>query len=806
MGLVGETTEGEKRAYRRNLEKITMPNEREKIILQLKGFDAAHYRRTELYARQIDRLCREASDEYASLAGTLFQPDPNKPFSFDDYPKTKKAASRIANDLARQIEGVVIRGTEAEWNAACDKNDAFLNSILKTSRLTPEEAEQYKARNLEALQGFQQRKVEGLGLSQRVWKYVGEVKDTIELGIDVGLGEGRSAAELSRDLRQCLQQPDKLFRRVRDKYGNLQLSKAAKLYHPGQGVYRSSAKNAQRLTRTEINMAYREAELLRWQQLDFVVGFRVQLSNNHTVLDSKGNPKPLKDICDELAGDYPKTFRFLGWHPQCRCLITPILSDYDEYNKDRGNRLKAIVRGEAYKSMPSRRQVTAMPENFTRYIESISERAQGWKSQPYYIRDNFKGGRIEGGLKAGVATSLKGNTITGTKAKPAVKNNTKPCTEYDAEIAMYKKWAYSFGLNVSRLDALRLAGNKDRLRAELDRLKETVDKRQNRWVAALSELYVLREEARKEGLKDVEDYCTQVRMANQRDEKNYYATSIKALNEAKATAKAKLKQAKAAAKKTLAQSGDKPHKALLKAYNTNSEVDKTFKQINDGLTGGKWLENGDMKLALETDPTCNGSTYMDGRIYLRAQRLQGVKDALGKIGRGESQKITESEANAMATFWHEITHNRHQNRIASRDAGSKHSKSRKHMELANEYVARKTLPEFYKELGCKKTPHPQFIDNRDSTGYNRMVCNYDSVVKKLGLDGKKVLDAVRTHLFTKDYDTQKEGLRLGLQAGGIKKLDGSKPKPSEIANLIEICESSGQTTVDNWLQIHGFTK
>ena len=540
MGLVGETTEGEKRAYRRNLEKITMPNEREKIILQLKGFDAAHYRRTELYARQIDRLCREASDEYASLAGTLFQPDTNKPFSFDDYPKTKKAASRIANDLARQIEGVVIRGTEAEWNAACDKNDAFLNSILKTSRLTPEEAEQYKARNLEALQGFQQRKVEGLGLSQRVWKYVGEVKDTIELGIDVGLGEGRSAAELSRDLRQCLQQPDKLFRRVRDKYGNLQLSKAAKLYHPGQGVYRSSAKNAQRLTRTEINMAYREAELLRWQQLDFVVGFRVQLSNNHTVLDSKGNPKPLKDICDELAGDYPKTFRFLGWHPQCRCLITPILSDYDEYKKDRGNRLKAIVRGEAYKSMPSRRQVTAMPENFTRYIESISERAQGWKSQPYYIRDNFKGGRIEGGLKAGVATSLKGNTSTG--AKPAVKNNTKPCTEYDTEIDTLKRWAYAFGLDVSKLDGLRLAGNREALRAEVESLQALADKRQEEWLLAIAELQQVRNQISKLN-KTTADKYTAICGANRCEAGKYYADCIKNLKEAKIQAEADLKKA-----------------------------------------------------------------------------------------------------------------------------------------------------------------------------------------------------------------------------------------------------------------------
>ena len=303
-----------------------MPNDREKLIIKLKGFDAAHYRRTEAYARQIEKLCNLAASEYASLAGTLFQPDLNKPFNFDDYPQTKKAAAQVTQGLAKKIQGVIVRGTATEWRAACDKNDAFLKSILRTSRLTPEEAEQYQARNLEALQSFQQRKVEGLGLSQRVWKYVGDIKDTIELGIDVGLGEGRSAQQLSKDLRQCLQQPDKLFRRVRDKYGNLRLSKAAALYHPGQGVYRSSARNAQRLARTEVNMAYRQAEYLRWQQLDFVVGIRIWLSNNHTVLDSKGRPKPLVDICDELKGDYPKTFRFVGWHPQCRCQVTPILS------------------------------------------------------------------------------------------------------------------------------------------------------------------------------------------------------------------------------------------------------------------------------------------------------------------------------------------------------------------------------------------------------------------------------------------------------------------------------------------------
>ena len=65
---------------------------------------------------------------------------------------------------------------------------------------------------------------------------------------------------MSRDVCGYLRNPDKLFRRVRDKHGNLRLSKAAKAYHPGRGVYRSSYRNALRLTATENNMAYRTAD------------------------------------------------------------------------------------------------------------------------------------------------------------------------------------------------------------------------------------------------------------------------------------------------------------------------------------------------------------------------------------------------------------------------------------------------------------------------------------------------------------------------------------------------------------------
>lgn len=506
-------------------------SDRNTLLVKLQGFDAAHYARTERYARQIEQLCDAAAKEYAQLYANmpLFEPDENKPFSFDDFPGTKKKAQEIATGLANKLQCVITRGSKSEWLAATYKNDAFLGSILRTSKLTKEELQQYEDRNLEALKTFQERKTQGLDLSQRVWKYTGELKDAMELGIDAALGEGKSAQQLSRDLRGYLREPNRLYRRVRDKGGNLRLSKAASLYHPGQGVYRSSAKNAQRLARTEINMAYRESEYLRWQQLDFVVGFRVELSNNHTVLDSKGKPKPLEDICDKLAGDYPKTFKFLGWHPNCRCIVTPILKDYDEYNKERGNRLKAIVRGETYKSLPSRRTVTTPPQGFTDYIAQIAERSKGWKSQPYYIRDNFLGGKIAGGLKNGIATKP---IITTDPNASKVRANVKICTEYDAAIKTLKRWAYAFGLDVSKLDILRNAGKSEELAAEVSRLQDIADDRQEQWLNASTDLAKAIREVQAEGMKELAEKYGTIRENNRCDSSRYYAEGIQALKNA----------------------------------------------------------------------------------------------------------------------------------------------------------------------------------------------------------------------------------------------------------------------------------
>lgn len=167
---------------------------------------------------------------------------------------------------------------------------------------------------------------------------------------------------------------------------------------------------------------------------------------------------------------------------------------------------------------------------------------------------------------------------------------------------------------------------------------------------------------------------------------------------------------------------------------------------------------------------------------------------MAKIGQGKSHEITSDEADAMATLWHEITHNRNKpqwNNGKWQGANFCNTQlQRSFMELANEYVARNTLPEFYKTLGCPSTPHPQYIKSRITTGYNDMVTNYDYIVTKLGLSEKKVLDTVRSHLYNQSYTDQENGLIDGLVKGGIKDKYGKKLKRSVVKALIDNIRST----------------
>ncbi|MDD2205632.1 MAG: hypothetical protein PHY65_10015 [Bacteroidales bacterium] len=339
-------------------------------------YDKRHQQQVNNYAAKIDGIYRQAMTEFGLLAGNggvILSAD--KVFDFDNYPKLKKQADKIIADMTNEIETVITNGIQLEWALSNDKNDILCNKAIGgiKNSLSDQQLRKYYNNNEKALQAFKSRQAAGLGLSDRVWNYTNQFKTEIEMGIDLGLRDGLSAAEMSRDLRKYLKYPDKLFRRVRDEHGQLHLSQAAKAFNPGQGVYRSSYKNALRLTRTETNMAYHTADFVRWQELDFIVGIEIQLSGNH----------PVVDICDELKGKYPKDFKFVGWHPQCRCHAVPILKTPEEMEADN----ERIMNGEELNG-ESVNRVDDVPQQFKQWTTDNEKRLTTAKSIPYFLSDN----------------------------------------------------------------------------------------------------------------------------------------------------------------------------------------------------------------------------------------------------------------------------------------------------------------------------------------------------------------------------------------------------------------------------------
>lgn len=344
-------------------------------------YDKTHLRNMAAIGTRIDRIFKKAAEEAAKIGVSIKSPLPeDRIFSFDDYPETKKQIERLMTALQESMETTIVNGVRSSWTLSNNKNNALVSRIFgdRVGDLSKEQYRRYFSTNGAALDAFLQRKEQGLNLSDRVWRYTTAFKREIELGLDLGIRTGESADQMSRSLRQYLQHPDKLFRRVRDKHGNLKLSKAARDYHPGRGVYRSSYKNARRLACTETNIAYRTSDHLRWQQMEFVVGIEIKLSNNHTL-----NGVPLTDICDTLAGRYPKDFKFTGWHPHCRCHVVTVLKTDDEMAED----TQRILAGEQPKK-GSVNTVRDVPASFKGWVEEHADRIEMGGNLPYFVRDN----------------------------------------------------------------------------------------------------------------------------------------------------------------------------------------------------------------------------------------------------------------------------------------------------------------------------------------------------------------------------------------------------------------------------------
>lgn len=356
-------------------------------------------KRTEAYAERVRTLFAATVNEILALNKTMPELDEGEMFSFDaESMKKQREVERLLRQLHSVATMAIQSGIKLEWAAANAECDKLVQSCFGKRALNTPEFTAWTQRNEAAMAAFIARSEKGLNLSQRVWKSCQQLRDEMEVAITVAVGDGTSAASMSRSVRKYLNDPDLMFRRFRykdpetgewkRKWKKRVIGEDGKVHFidydkaayqdewTGPGYYKSSAQNAMRVARTETNIAYRRADHERWQQMDFVLGQRVSLSHNH----------PKKDICDKLAGDYPPDFVFDGWHPQCFCMVTPILMDEDEILKMN----EAMLEGKEYK--PRGKRITQYPDNFKEWVRDNEEKilaSHDYGSDPYFVRNNF---------------------------------------------------------------------------------------------------------------------------------------------------------------------------------------------------------------------------------------------------------------------------------------------------------------------------------------------------------------------------------------------------------------------------------
>ena len=318
----------------------------------------------------------------------------------DCTPSEKTKVQALLSQYGNALEGLIKQGITRAVLLCADTQDKALKSY---TRMEGDEVDAWRKDTAKSFVQSRIKRDKGLNLSDRVWNYTQQTKSEFELAmshaLEDGISKGISAESLGRKVRQYLKNPDMMYRRYHTKKlmsdgtkkdvvewrrrvigedGKVHFVKED-LAKVGTGVYRSARQNALRLTITETNMAYDYANCTRWANEPFVLGLRIRLSEAH----------PEDDICDELEGDYPKTFMWRGWHPRCMCSISPILMDR---KSEEWKKLRAMS-DEDYKKYQSPNLINEMPKKFKTWCDDNKDKLNAARERgklPYFVRDNEK--------------------------------------------------------------------------------------------------------------------------------------------------------------------------------------------------------------------------------------------------------------------------------------------------------------------------------------------------------------------------------------------------------------------------------
>lgn len=333
--------------------KAKIPNQKRKYN--------SHHERVERYVSLINRLYDTLNKDVAKLVMRTDY-NGNNPFRFSDYPITKESIDKLQRRYVSDLRAIIINGITAEWGESNFVQNELVKKALSSYGVKAHEKKfsRFFSNNKDALDTFIDRKDNrGLNLSARIWDMSANYKEGLEQAISLGIGRGTSAVTLSKKISQYLNDFPSMRKEYTDKFG-----KSSDIL---DCEYRSA-----RLARTEIGMAYRNAEQERWSQLDFVVGYEVKRSGRGYSCA----------VCEALAGKYPKSFNWSLWHPNCMCYAVPILATEDEFwawDEDSSKDIKSV------------NTVNEVHSGFKKWVSENNDRIVDAKSKgtlPYFIMDN----------------------------------------------------------------------------------------------------------------------------------------------------------------------------------------------------------------------------------------------------------------------------------------------------------------------------------------------------------------------------------------------------------------------------------
>jgi len=314
---------------------------------QKKSYSAL-YDRLEDYSENSITFLDSLNGELAAPLSTISL-DGNV-FRFKDHTEMNDSISKLGISFVLGLWSLISNGIDKEWSNA----QKSVQTLVKSASAVYDEdiVDEYRKTAPDA---FKKRNVGGLTISQRLWRRYYDYRDFLEASISASISKGMNAGKVKREITNDLQNIDALRVKYKDRYGSVPNIKDVRYY-------------VSRLVTSEINMAYRECEQQRWRQLDFVLGFKINLSGAHKE----------RDICDDLAGVYPKSFKWYGWHPLDRCYMTPVLmSDMEFWEWNNGGKKS--------------REITDVPQNFKQWVDDNADKINASSSPYFFIADNWNG-------------------------------------------------------------------------------------------------------------------------------------------------------------------------------------------------------------------------------------------------------------------------------------------------------------------------------------------------------------------------------------------------------------------------------